>query len=70
MYPLPLRAEHTPMISRVHRATLFALYQLCILVGIAALPIALLTRQVGLTLPVHRLLVRVESAYENTASQS
>ena len=55
------------MISRVYRATLFALYQLSILIGIVALPLALATRQVGLSLPVHRLLGRVEGAYENAA---
>ena len=57
------------MISRVYRATLFALYQLSILIGIVALPLALATRQVGFSLPVHRLLGRVEGAYENAAQQ-
>lgn len=70
MYPLAPTPDRTPMISRVYRATLFALYQLCIMVGIAAMPLALLTRQVGLTLPVHRLLSRVEVAYENAAQPS
>ncbi|WP_254864867.1 hypothetical protein [Halovivax gelatinilyticus] len=45
--------------------TLFALYQCSILLGILMLPVALATRQVGVTVPLHRLLVRVESAYEN-----
>ncbi|WP_201293994.1 hypothetical protein [Natronorubrum halalkaliphilum] len=54
------------MISRVYRATLFALYQLCIMVGILAMPLAMVTRQIGFTLPVHRLLANVESAYEAT----
>ncbi len=52
------------MITRVYRATLFALYQLCIVVGIAAMPLAIAARQAGFTLPVHRLLENVEGAYE------
>lgn len=56
------------MISRVYRATLLALYQLCVVIGIAALPLAIATRQVGFTLPVHRLLARVGTAYENATT--
>ncbi|WP_165872037.1 hypothetical protein [Natrarchaeobius halalkaliphilus] len=54
------------MISRVYRATLFALYQLCIVLGIAAMPVAMAVRQAGISLPVHRLLANVEQAYEGT----
>lgn len=53
------------MKSRVYCATLFALYQLCIALGIAAMPVAIAARQAGFTLPVHRLLVSVGEAYEN-----
>lgn len=53
------------MKSRVYHATLFALYQLCIMTGIIAMPLALAARQAGVTLPIHRLLARVETAYEN-----
>ncbi|WP_207587983.1 hypothetical protein [Halomontanus rarus] len=53
------------MKSRVYHATLFALYQLCIAIGIAAMPVALVTRQAGFTLPIHRLLTNVEAAYED-----
>ncbi|WP_254523100.1 hypothetical protein [Natrinema caseinilyticum] len=52
------------MISRVYRATLFALYQLCIVTGIVAMPLAIAARQAGFTLPIHRLLANVEEAYE------
>lgn len=52
------------MTSRVYRATLFALYQLCIMVGIVAMPLAIAARQAGLTLPIHRVLADVEEAYE------
>ncbi|WP_226006245.1 hypothetical protein [Natrinema salinisoli] len=53
------------MISRVYHATLFALYQLCIMLGIAAMPLAIAARQAGLTIPVHRVLANVEAAYES-----
>ena len=52
------------MKSRIHRATLFALYQLCVVIGIAALPLALATRRFGFTLPVHRLIENVGAAHE------
>ena len=54
------------MISRVYRATLFALYQLCIVIGIAVMPLAVAARQAGFTLPIHRVLENVEDAYEAT----
>jgi len=54
------------MKSRVHHATMFALYQLTIAFGIVAMPIAIMARQAGFALPVHRLLSSVEAAYENT----
>ncbi len=53
------------MRSRVHRITLFALYQLCLIAGIAMMPLAIAARQAGVTLPVHRLLGDVGEAYEN-----
>ena len=52
------------MISRVYHATLFALYQLCILIGIVAMPLAIAARQAGVTLPIHRVLANVEDALE------
>lgn len=52
------------MTSRVYHATLFALYQLCIVLGILAMPFAIVARQAGVTLPIHKLLVRVGSTYE------
>ncbi|OAQ53682.1 hypothetical protein HTG_05330 [Natrinema mahii] len=53
------------MISRAYHATLFALYQLCIVIGIVAMPLAIAARQAGLTLPIHRLIETVEGAYES-----
>lgn len=58
------------MKSRVYHASLFALYQLCIVIGIAVMPLAIAARQAGVTLPVHRLLESVEEAYEASQSQT
>lgn len=52
------------MIDRAHRATLFALYQLSIALGILLLPIALAANRVGLRLPLHRLVEGLGSRYE------
>ncbi|QCC55285.1 hypothetical protein [Natronorubrum bangense] len=57
------------MISRVYHATLFALYQLCIVIGIAAMPLAIAARQAGVTLPIHRILATIEEAYEANSAQ-
>lgn len=57
------------MTSRVHRATLFALHQLCLMIGIAMMPVAIAARQAGLTLPVHRLLASIGEAYEDARSE-
>ena len=53
------------MKSRVHYAITFALYQLTVAVGILAMPLAIITHQVGFTLPIHRLLARVEEVYDD-----
>lgn len=52
------------MPTRIHHTTLFALYQLTVAISIALLPLAIATRQVGFTLPAHRLVNRLEQAYE------
>ena len=54
------------MKSRVYHATLFALYQLTIALGIFAMPLAIAAHQAGYNLPVHRLLVTVGQKYEAT----
>jgi hypothetical protein len=53
------------MIQPLERATLYALYQLSIAVGILLLPVALLLRRGGVTLPVHQVVDRLGEAYEN-----
>jgi len=56
------------MIERALAATLFALYQFTIALGIALLPVALVTRRFGFTLPLDRLVEATEHAYETTAA--
>jgi len=53
--------------ERLYRQTLFALYQLALVAGIALLPFALLTSQFGVRLPIDRMVVRLKDAYESTA---
>jgi hypothetical protein len=55
------------METLVRRATLFALYQFSIVLGILLLPLALLARRAGVALPVHRLIERLGDAYQRTA---
>ena len=52
------------MIDSAHRATLFALYQLSIAIGIALLPFALAASRVGVRLPIHRVVEGLGQRYE------
>jgi hypothetical protein len=56
------------MASTLYRATAFVLYQLTLVAGIALLPVALCTRRLGVTLPIHRLVERLGEAYEASPS--
>jgi hypothetical protein len=64
----PRGEEYTTMRSHVTRAAVFALYQMSLLAGILLLPVALAARQVGITLPVHRVIERFNGAYETMES--
>jgi len=55
------------MASRPYTAALFVLYQLSLFAGILLFPVAVLTRQVGLDLPVGRAVSWLRSAYERAA---
>jgi hypothetical protein len=55
------------MVSRLHQATIFALYQMSVALGILLLPFALIARRVGISLPVHKLVSRLGAAYEEAA---
>jgi hypothetical protein len=52
------------MIQGLYRATLFALYQTVVFVGILAMPVALLARRAGVTVPLGRVVETVGEAYE------
>jgi len=52
------------MIDRLTKIATLTAYQTSLAVGIALLPMALLARQLGITLPIHRLVERTEAAYE------
>jgi len=54
--------------ERAYRVTLLVLYQLTLLVGIVALPFAVIARRVGVRLPVHRAVERLGEKYEQTSS--
>jgi hypothetical protein len=53
------------MFTHLERATVFVLYQLSLLTGIVLLPMALVMRKVGLSLPINRVIDRLEAAYED-----
>ena len=55
------------MIDRVTKLVLLTAYQSTLALGIALLPVAILARQVGITLPIHRLIERTEKAYQSAA---
>jgi hypothetical protein len=57
------------MIASLYRAAVLALYQISILLGIALLPVALAANRAGVSLPIDRLLGRLDSAYERAAPE-
>lgn len=57
------------MIDTAYRATLLALYQFSILVGILLFPLALAARRAGLPMPMDRVIERLGAAYENAAAE-
>ncbi|WP_135534085.1 MULTISPECIES: hypothetical protein [Halostella] len=58
------------MIRRVYLATLFALYQISLAVGIMLMPFALAMSRAGVVLPVHRIIENLGDAYQNAAGQA
>jgi hypothetical protein len=58
------RLASVSMPSRLYRASVFALYQLTVLVGIAMLPVALAAEQVGLRIPLGRVIDWLGEAYD------
>jgi hypothetical protein len=54
--------------ERIYRATVLALYQLTVFVGILLLPIAVVTRKAGIPIPLHRAIERLDEAYEESSA--
>ncbi|MFB6091007.1 MAG: hypothetical protein ABEJ97_08110 [Halobellus sp.] len=52
------------MIEDLYRGLTLVLYQTTLLFGIVAMPVALLARRLGLTLPVRPLIESAERTYE------
>jgi hypothetical protein len=52
--------------ERIHRVSLLVLYQFALVVGIALLPVAMVTDRLGLRIPAHRLVRRLGNAYEQS----
>jgi len=57
----------TQMIESPSRAVAFVCYQLTLVLGIALMPVALLTRRFGVTLPLGEVVAAAGRAYENAA---
>jgi hypothetical protein len=53
--------------QRLYRATLLALYQLTLFVGLAMLPVAMVTERLGLRFPIDRAIQRLGDAYEQAS---
>ena len=58
------------MTSRLHRTLVAAAYGLSLIAGIVLMPVALLARQVGVSLPVDRVLRRLGEAYDRAGADS
>jgi len=58
------------MIEDLHRGVALVLYQTTLLFGILAMPVALLARRLGLTLPVRPLIESAEATYERADGQA
>lgn len=52
-----------------YRATLLALYQIAVVLGIALLPVALAVRRMGVHLPVGRLVEHLGNAYDAATTE-
>lgn len=58
------------MLASAYRLTLLALYQTAVALGILLLPVALLTRRVGVHLPIGRAVETLGEAYEEPDERS
>jgi hypothetical protein len=56
--------QGTEMSRTIRRLTMLALYQLTVLLGITLLPLAVVTRRLGVPLPLGRAVDGAKTAYE------
>jgi hypothetical protein len=56
------------MVARLYTATLFALYQLTLLLGIMLLPVAMVTERFGFRLPMDRAVSELNKAYDQASA--
>ncbi|WP_255196010.1 hypothetical protein [Halorarius litoreus] len=54
------------MALRLRRAVLLTLYQLSLITGVLLLPLALVARRVGVTVPFDRIIQRLDAALDDT----
>ncbi|WP_174182906.1 hypothetical protein [Halococcoides cellulosivorans] len=55
------------MAPRPTALAMVALHRLVVLIGILLMPIAVLARKAGITLPVHRVIERVDDEADQSA---
>ncbi len=53
------------MLESVSRAVVFGAYQLAIVLGIILLPAAIVTKRLGIPLPIHRLIRSLEALHDD-----
>lgn len=66
--PDTLWTQPKTMVARLYTATLFALYQFTLLLGILLLPVAMITERLGLRLPMDRVLSGLNDAYAQASA--
>jgi hypothetical protein len=57
------------MATHLYRASVFALYQFSIVLGIVFLPVALVANRAGISLPIGRLVERFETAHRRASER-
>lgn len=58
------------MIETTYRVGLLALYQFAVFVGILLMPLALLARRAGITLPIGQVVETLDNAYTETVGET
>lgn len=58
------------MLATLSRTLVFGAYQLAIAVGILLLPAAIVTKRLGISLPVHRVIRALEGALDRLEAEA